>query len=92
MSSKLSKLLTVAVVATAALSVELIRRRLGEQRGSSAHRLERSRDEPAPAPVGAPTLDAATRDQLYREAQRLAIPGRSKMTKAELKTALRKGA
>ena len=50
---------------------------------------------PARADGGTPTRateGAATRDQLYREAQRLVIPGRSKMTKAELKTALREGA
>jgi hypothetical protein len=47
--------------------------------------------EAPPAPVSGPGLNRATRAQLYREAQRRRVPGRSKMTKAQLKAALSEG-
>jgi hypothetical protein len=43
----------------------------------------------APEPVGAPS-DGPSRAELYRVAQELDIPGRSKMTKDELAAAVQK--
>lgn len=41
------------------------------------------RERPPPASEGEPT-----REDLYREATRLGVPGRSRMTKAELRDAI----
>ena len=46
-----------------------------------------------PLPLGEPSVDynGATKRELYAEAQRLRLPGRSKMSKAELLDAVRSG-
>jgi hypothetical protein len=44
----------------------------------------------AEAPDRAPDLDALTKDELYERAQAEDIPGRSRMSKAELVAALRR--
>jgi hypothetical protein len=92
MSSRLSKVLTAVVVATAVLGVELMRRRLGEQHVISRNQLKPPQEDSSPTGVVAPDLETATRKDLYREAQRLGIRGRSKMTKVQLKAALSEGA
>jgi hypothetical protein len=45
----------------------------------------------APVPATAPSVNGAlpTRDQLYREAQELDVPGRSRMNKEQLALAVR---
>jgi hypothetical protein len=91
MISTLAKLIVAAVAIAAGVRVlRRTRRRLAEQAA-----LPRDDAVPAPevppAPVSGPGLDRATRAQLYREAQRRGVPGRSKMTKAQLKAALSKG-
>jgi DNA end-binding protein Ku len=44
--------------------------------------------EPEPEPEPGPALDGLTRAELYERAQAIDLPGRSKMTKAELRQAL----
>jgi hypothetical protein len=65
----------------AAASLRAIRRRSGERADST--------DSSASAGSGSARGGAApTRAELYREAQRLGIPGRSRMTKRQLEQAL----
>jgi hypothetical protein len=89
----------VAVAAAAIAGAALIARALGARPGwSDISGLE---SPPATRPGTAPQTvaeDAAasngsepTRDQLYAEAKRRGIPGRSTMNKAQLQAALEKG-
>jgi hypothetical protein len=90
MSSKLVKLIVIAVVIAAGLRIQLTRRRLAEQAAS-----HRDGGGPPPdaaaAPKSGPELKAVTRAELYREARRLGVRGRSKMTKAQLRAAVAEG-
>ena len=89
MSSKLAKLMVDAVVIGAGLGV-LPRRRLAEQAALSRDGAGPPPAAPA-APLSGPESEAVTRAQLYQEARRLGVRGRSKMTKAQLKAALSGG-
>ncbi|HZA58076.1 MAG TPA: hypothetical protein VE523_02680 [Solirubrobacterales bacterium] len=90
MSSKLVKLIVIAVVIAGGLRIQVTRHRLAEQAGPS-------RDHAGPPPeaaaaqVSRPEPKAITRAPLYQEARRLGVRGRSKMPKAELKVALSEG-
>jgi hypothetical protein len=44
----------------------------------------------APPPPSTASKAEPTRDDLYREATRLGVPGRSKMTKEQLRTAVKR--
>ena len=74
----------VAVVVGVVLAL-LLRRRLNDQQVASP---EASQQDWVPAVVDSPRLESATRDELYQEAKRLGIQGRSRMTKEQLRTAL----
>jgi ATP-dependent DNA helicase RecQ len=51
-------------------------------------KLAESRVHPRAAEGAGASLDAMTRDELYREARRLDLPGRSRMNKADLRRAV----
>jgi hypothetical protein len=90
---RIAKIALAAAVAAAAVQAV---RWLLERDGRSADALP----APAPSPVSSPTPSGAgrtnssgagterTRDELYGEAKRLEIEGRSKMNKQELKQAV----
>jgi hypothetical protein len=71
-------------------------RRLARELGGliveAGEALRRAAETGAPAgPPPAPTRDAdLSRDDLYREATRLGVPGRSKMTKDQLRAAVKR--
>ena len=67
-------------VGVAAAAWRARRRRAGEP--------EEPAPEASPLPAEARNGATPTRAELYREAQRLGIPGRSRMTKRELEQAL----
>jgi hypothetical protein len=84
-SSKLKVAILAVAVGGAALVARAMRRSL-----RTATALE---DEERANHVGAGEaldVDGATRNELYEEAKRRGIRGRSRMTKAELQAALRK--
>ena len=58
-----------------------------ERRGETAQQQKEGRS--AMSRPGRPRSDGPTRAQLYRQAMRRKIPGRSRMSKAELQRALR---
>jgi hypothetical protein len=90
MISTLAKLIVAAVAIAAGVRVLWTRRRLAEQAALPRDDAVPGPEAP-PAPVSGPGLDGATRAQLYREAQRRGVAGRSRMTKAQLKAALSEG-
>jgi hypothetical protein len=80
--------------ALAAAAAQAVRWLLGRDRETAP---ERPSPEPAPAqptmrngasPMGASAAGGPTREQLYQEARRLEIEGRSKMNKQELQNAV----
>lgn len=92
MTSKASKLTLALIVAGAGFVVELMRRVVRndeEPLASTATASTPSAHPPEPSPLD---LSGASRQELYEEAQRLGIKGRSKMSKAQLNAALVKGA
>jgi hypothetical protein len=90
MSSTLAKLVVVAVAIGAGVRVVQTRRRLAERATLSLDDAVPAQEAQAAPPSG-PGLEGATREQLYREARRRGVRGRSKMTKAQLKAALSEG-
>jgi hypothetical protein len=90
MSSKLVKLIGIAVVIATGLRIQVTRRRLTERAALSRDHVGPT-PEAAAAQVSRQEPQAVTRAQLYQEARRLGVRGRSKMTKAELKAAISEG-
>jgi hypothetical protein len=71
----------------------LARTKSKERRGQTAQQQKEGRSSIKRTTNRAPTLrrsDSPTRAELYRQAMRRKIPGRSRMTKAELQRALRR--
>ncbi len=67
--------------------MEVLRRSLGKSDAKApARRAARASN------TGGPPLEKQSREELYREAQRLDIPGRSRMNKTELAEAIRRSA
>jgi hypothetical protein len=88
LASKLTKAICVAVIlAAAALLVGYLRRRPGDLPSPFVEAPPR---EPATGGMSRAQIDGATREQLYEEAKRRGVPGRSTMTKAQLQAALMK--
>ncbi len=85
MRSTLSKLATAAVIAASGVAVELMRRAVAKSHAGTAGAYPRSAGE---TPID---VETASREQLYGEAKRRGVKGRSKMTKAELRSALSEG-
>jgi hypothetical protein len=95
MRSKLSKLIVLALVL--GLALELLRR-IAEREHTAQPPGTVAPDPPAqPGSTGQPRLGAeelrsASLAELYQEAKRRGIPGRSRMSKAQLQAALSEGA
>jgi hypothetical protein len=86
-SSRLKALIAAGIVAGAGLAIRAMRHGSGAMSPDGG---------PATTPREAagpesPPHRAPTRAELYEEAKRRGIPGRSNMTKAQLQTALEKG-
>jgi hypothetical protein len=90
MDSKLTKAIVAGVVIAAGVRVLLMTRRRAEQAGTQRDDGGLRPAAPA-ASMSRPELNAVTRSELYREAQRLGVRGRSKMTKAQLMAAVAEG-
>ena len=100
MRAKLLKLVVgVLLVGGAALGFVLLRRRLAAEAPAPAPMAPQApaAQPPPPTPAAAEPpppagldLRTASREELYREAQRREVPGRSRMTKAQLRAALTK--
>jgi ferric-dicitrate binding protein FerR (iron transport regulator) len=72
-----------------AIRIQPTRRMLAEQ---ATRRDDDGLRPTAPvASMSRPELNAATRSELYQEAKRLGVRGRSKMTKAQLRAAVTEG-
>jgi hypothetical protein len=85
----------IAIAAAFAVAAAQAIRWLLERDGETAAALPRPRATPGPAagrngtaPSGGSAAEGPTRDQLYSEAKRLEIEGRSKMNKQELQQAV----
>jgi hypothetical protein len=80
----------IVMIATAILLLyNLLSQRTGMGMGAGRPPLELVAGEPVDTVIGAEDLDDASFDELYAEAQRRKIPGRSAMTKDTLRSALR---
>lgn len=80
----------IVVIATAILLLyNLLSQRTGMGMGAKRPPLELVSGEPVDMVIGAEDLENASFDELYAEAQRRKIPGRSAMTKDTLRSALR---
>jgi hypothetical protein len=91
MASKLAVAAIAAGAAGAGLVIRLMRRRATAPPPPTTRKSEGTDASPSSA-TGAPARSEPTRDELYAEAKRRGIRGRSKMTKAQLQAALEKGA
>jgi hypothetical protein len=96
MRSKLSKLVVLALLL--GLALELLRRMAERELTADSPGPALGPDPPAqpgpsePARLHAQELAGASRAELYEEAKRRGIPGRSRMSKAQLQAALSEGA
>ncbi len=80
----------IVTIATAILLLyNLLSQRTGLGMGPGRPPLELVAGEPVDLVIDAEDLDDASFDELYAEAQRRNVPGRSTMTKAALRNALR---
>ncbi len=89
MLSKLLRTLFAAALVAGLVVARLRWRGKGPALQAAAESIEPIRS--APSDNGAQDLNESTRAQLYEEAKRRGIAGRSRMTKAELQVALSEG-
>jgi hypothetical protein len=91
LASKLAKAICVALIlAAAALLAGYLKRRHEDSPDPFVEAPEPPSAERPTGGMSRAQLDGATREQLYEEAKRRGVPGRSTMTKAQLQAALMK--